>query len=79
MPFEMKVLVSTLIVVLGGMILFFVDRGDKGLGDSSYWRGGSDDPYRKIILRSDGRMRDYVKPIAVFLFLLFIVALWTLT
>ena len=76
MLFETKLIISGLGAILLGVFVLFVDKGDKGPIDSPFWRGGNKDPFRQLLMDSDGKFRNYVKPLTVLLFAVFVAILW---
>ena len=73
----LKAIFTCALVAVIFVVLFFVDRGDRGVGDAHWWRGGHGDPVRRLLMRDDGKFRAATK-LGLSLFLLaFVVLLWT--
>jgi hypothetical protein len=76
MQFGLKLLISGVAAILLCAFLFLVDRGDNGPADAFLWRGGGKDPFRRLIMHPDGRLKGHVKPLAALLFALFMAVFW---
>jgi hypothetical protein len=77
MPFNLKIFFSIACVVVCVLIYFAKSSGNSA-GKDWFWRGGKNDPFRKMLFRVDGSMRSYAKACILVLFALFLFALWFL-
>lgn len=76
MSFQLKMLFTVSLAVLFLVIVFFVKRGDRGVVDAKYWRMGTNDPFRKLFLHSDGRLKPHSKFVIFALFVSMVAVLW---
>jgi hypothetical protein len=73
------------VFVTGAALMFLVaflvgvDKGDRGAADASAWRGGSSDVFRGLIMRSDGALRKYTKPLVAAFLIALLSVIWLLT
>lgn len=77
MPVGVKI-IFTVAALLFGAFLALVDRGDRGPADSWFWRGGSNDSFRRLILRPDGSWRKYTKAVWAALVVAWLCVIWLL-
>jgi len=69
-------IIFTIIAVLVGTAIFFVDTKANNAGPNWFWRLGDRDPVRNAICRPDGTLKKYIKLATIILFAIFLLFIW---
>jgi hypothetical protein len=69
-------IVITAVVLLLTVLMWFAQRGDRGQVDARFWRGGLGDPFRQALMRDDGTLRPFTKPLLTVIVLAFLLTMW---
>ena len=78
MPVNVKIIFTVVALVFAVPFLALVARGDRGPADSWFWRGGSNDSFRKLIMRPDGSLRKYTKALWAAFMVAWLCVIWLL-
>jgi len=77
MPIGIKILFTSFIVILG-IVIIFINPKNIVPFRSDFWRRGENDPIRKLLFKTDGKPRKYLKHSILLWFLLAAILIWSL-
>jgi hypothetical protein len=75
---SIKAIITCALIAPVVVLLLFVDRGDSGAGDASWWRGGQGGSVRRLLMHEDGRFRVTTKLMVSLFLLTLAILLWVL-
>jgi hypothetical protein len=78
MSVTFKLILTAVVGLLLAIVVFVVDRGDRGFADAGFWRGGERDPVRQMLVGRDGTLGRYTKPLAATFLIAFLGVIWLL-
>ena len=77
MPLSIKLFFTIASVVIG-ILVCFLSSGKNSAGLDGMWRTGKNDPFRRLLYRTDGSTRRYMKSGILITFALLLFVFWVL-
>ena len=78
MPVGVKLIITVAALISAVPFLALVDKSDRGIGDSWFWRWGSNDSFRSAFMKPDGTLKKYTKAVWATFMVAWLCLIWLL-